>query len=56
MDTKSIANKIRDLINFVEIKKEEELEAGEGRKIEVDTAEELTKKLREIAKMLANSI
>jgi len=47
------ANKIRDLINFIAIKKEEELEEGEGRKIEEDTAEELTAKLREIAKELA---
>ena len=52
-DPKKVADKIRDLINYIEIKKEEELEAGEGRKIEEDTAAELDAKLREIAKLLA---
>ena len=47
-----IANKIRDLINLVEVKTGEELETGEGKKIETDTAEELKQKLREIAGML----
>jgi hypothetical protein len=52
-NTKPVADKIRDLINWVEILKEEELEAGEGRKIEEDTAKVLEKKLREIAQLLA---
>ena len=50
---KAMADKIRDLINLVEILKEEELEAGEGRKIEEDTAKVLVKKLKELAQMLA---
>ena len=52
-NTKKVADKIRDLINLIEVKKEEEIEAGEGRKIEEDTADELIAKLREIAKLLA---
>lgn len=52
-NTKAMADKIRDLINWVEILKEEELEAGEGRKIEEDTAKVLIKKLKELAKMLS---
>jgi hypothetical protein len=50
--TEDIANQIRDLINWVEIKKNEELEAGEGKKIEADTASELQNKLREMADAL----
>ena len=50
---KAMADKIRDLINWVEILKEEELEAGEGKKIEEDTAKVLVKKLKELAQMLA---
>ena len=53
INTKPIADKIRDLINWVDILKEEELEAGEGKKIEEDTAKVLVKKLKEIAQMLA---
>lgn len=49
---KAMADKIRDLINWVEILKEEELESGEGKKIEEDTAKVLIKKLRELAQML----
>jgi hypothetical protein len=49
---RAMADKIRDLINWVEILKEEELEAGEGRKIEEDTAKVLVKKLKELAQML----
>ncbi|MEM2956309.1 MAG: hypothetical protein QW041_01920 [Candidatus Pacearchaeota archaeon] len=52
VNTRAIADKIRDLINWIEILKEEELEVGEGRKIEEDTAEMLIEKLREIAQML----
>jgi len=53
-NTKKVADKIRDLINWVEILKNEELESGEGKKIEEDTAKVLVKKLREIAGMLAD--
>ena len=47
-----VADKIRDIINWIEIKKEEEIESGEGRKIEEDTAEELIKQLRKLAGLL----
>ena len=50
---KAMADKIRDLINWVDILKEEELESGEGKKIEEDTAKVLVKKLKELAQMLA---
>lgn len=53
VNTKAMADEIRDLINWVEILKEEELEAGEGRKIEEDTAKVLVKKLKSLAQMLA---
>lgn len=48
---KEIEDKIRDLINFVQVKSGEELEAAEGKKIELDTAEELKTKLREVAEL-----
>lgn len=51
---RAMADKIRDLINWVEILKEEELEVGEGKKIEEDTAKVLVKKLKELAQMLAS--
>ncbi|MGB9708091.1 MAG: hypothetical protein ACPLXC_02055 [Candidatus Pacearchaeota archaeon] len=44
-----IENDIRDLINFVEVKTEEETKIGEGKKIEEDTAQELIQKLKVIA-------
>lgn len=44
-----IENDIRDLINFIEIKTEEETKIGEGKKIEEDTAKELVQKLKIIA-------
>ncbi|MEM4215380.1 MAG: hypothetical protein QW484_03405 [Candidatus Pacearchaeota archaeon] len=44
-----IENDIRDLINFIEIKTEEEIKLGEGKKIEEDTAKELIDKLKIIA-------
>ncbi|MEM4152683.1 MAG: hypothetical protein QXK80_00990 [Candidatus Pacearchaeota archaeon] len=44
-----IENDIRDLINFIEIKTEEEIKPGEGKKIEEDTAKELIDKLKIIA-------
>ena len=50
--TKEVEDKIRDLINFVQIKSEEELEAAEGKKIEDDTADELKTKLRDLAKIV----
>jgi len=52
MTIEEVENKIRDLINFVQIKSEEELEAAEGKKIEIDTAEQLKEKLREIAELV----
>ena len=50
--TKEVEDKIRDLINWVQVKTEEELDSAEGKKIEDDTAEELKKKLRDLAKMV----
>lgn len=44
-----VENDIRDLINFIEIKTEEETKIGEGKKIEDDTAKELVIKLKKIA-------
>lgn len=44
-----IENDIRDLINFIEVKTEEETKIGEGKKIEEDTAKELVQKLKLIA-------
>lgn len=52
LNTIAIADKIRDLINFIQIKTQEEIRIGEGEKIEKDTAEELKAKLRDIAKDL----
>jgi len=50
--TKEAENKIRDLINWIQVKTLEELEAGEGKKIEKDVANELKSSLRELAKMV----
>ncbi len=50
--TKEIEDKIRDLINWVQVKTLEELGEGEGRKIEEDAAAELKKKLQEIAQLV----
>ena len=44
-----IENDIRDLMNFIEVKTEEETKIGEGKKIEEDTAKELVQKLKLIA-------
>ena len=44
-----IENDIRDLVNFIEVKTEEETKIGEGKKIEEDTAKELVQKLKMIA-------
>jgi len=49
-----IENDIRDLINFIQVKNEEELDAAEGKKIEDDTAEELKDKLRKLAKKVGS--
>jgi intracellular sulfur oxidation DsrE/DsrF family protein len=49
---KKAENQIRDLINLVKVYNEEEIEAGEGKKIEDDTAEELIDKLRNIAETI----
>lgn len=50
--SKEVEDKIRDLINFVQVKSGEELEAAEGKKIEDDTAAELKAKLRDLAKLV----
>ena len=52
IDTRPIANKIRDLINWIAVMNKEELREGEGKKIEDDTAKGLKMKLQEIASML----
>lgn len=48
---KEIENQIRDLINFIEVKKSEEV-AGATQRIEDDTAEQLKEKLKAIAAKL----
>jgi hypothetical protein len=52
---KQIENKIRDLINFVQVKTQEELKPGEGKKVEDDAAKEIQAKLRELAKMVGTA-
>jgi len=52
---KEVEDKIRDLINQVEIYNEEEIEPGEGKKVEDDAAEDILEKLREIAKLVAKT-
>lgn len=49
VNTKEVEDKIRDLINWVQIMTLEELKSGEGRKIEEDTAKKVNAKLKEIA-------
>lgn len=51
-NTKPVEDKIRDLINFIEVMTHEELKIGEGKKIEADTANVLKAKLQEIAKLV----
>lgn len=46
---KIIENKIRDLINWIEVWNLEELEEGSCKKIDNETVEELKGKLQEIA-------
>jgi hypothetical protein len=53
VNTKEVEDKIRDLINYVQVMTLEELKEGEGKKIEEDTAKELQAKLRELAKFVA---
>lgn len=48
-EIEEIENDLRDLINWVELKNKEELEPGEGKKIEDDTANELVAKIKAIA-------
>jgi hypothetical protein len=48
---KAVENKIRDLINLVQVYNTEE-EEGEGKKIEDDAAADLKAKLQEIAKAI----
>ena len=52
-NTKEVEDKIRDLINYIQVMTLEELKEGEGKKIEEDTAKELQAKLRELAKFVA---
>ena len=49
---KEAEDKIRDLINFVQVRSDEETAATAGRKIEPDTAGELKTKLRELAEFV----
>ncbi|MEM4271493.1 MAG: hypothetical protein QXD13_00135 [Candidatus Pacearchaeota archaeon] len=49
---KEVEDKIRDLINWVQVKSLEELKPGEGKKIEEDAAAELKAKLQEIAQLV----
>lgn len=52
-ETKEVENKIRDLINYIQVMTLEELKEGEGRKIEEDTAKDLQNRLRQLAKLVA---
>lgn len=49
---KQALDKIRDLINWIEVIGREELKEGEGRKIEKDTIASIKTKLQEIAGLL----
>ena len=51
MDTVEVENMIRDLINLINVKKEEEVE-GATQKIEDETAAELVEKLQAIAQAI----
>lgn len=53
VNTKEAEDKIRDLINYIQVMTLEELKEGEGRKIEEDTAKDLQNKLRQLAKLIA---
>ena len=51
METKEIENMIRDLINLVNVRKEEEVQ-GATQKIEDETAKELVEKLEAVAQAI----
>jgi hypothetical protein len=51
--TKEVEDKIRDLINDIEVYNEEEVES-EGKEIEDDAAASLKGKLQEIAKLVGD--
>jgi hypothetical protein len=51
--TKEVEDKIRDLINDIEVYNEEEVES-EGKEIEDDAAVSLKGKLQEIAKLVGD--
>ncbi|MCK4590051.1 MAG: hypothetical protein KAT77_06405 [Nanoarchaeota archaeon] len=51
METKEVEDMIRDLINLINVKKEEEVE-GATQKIEDATATELVEKLQAIAQAI----
>jgi hypothetical protein len=53
VNTKEVEDKIRDLINYIQVMTLEELKEGEGRKIEEDTAKDLQNRLRQLAKAVA---
>ncbi len=50
-ETKAAEDVIRDIINFINVKKEEEVE-GATHRIEADTAAQLVEKLEELAKKI----
>ena len=50
---KQAEDKIRSLINDIEVMKNTEINPSEGQKIEDDSAEEIKLKLQEIAKLIA---
>ncbi len=52
---KGVEDKIRDLINTIEIMNREEVEGG-VKKVEDSAAQELKEKLREIAEKLGKSL
>ena len=51
MDTKGVEDMIRDLINIINVRKEEEVQ-GATQKIEDETAAELVEKLQAIAEAI----
>jgi len=51
---KQAEDKIRELINWVEVLNKEELVEGEGKKIEDDAAVELKAKLQELATLIGS--
>jgi len=51
-----VEDDIRDLINLVEVLNKEELEIGEGKKVEDDAAREIIDKLKKIAFKLGTAV